>query len=148
MNSSIFFETHPENNDLRIDLNNSINSYQTNAIQEEEIYRSDGEVYEEVYEEDIPEHIDHVDLLTNAHLEELKILYESELLEEEAEECSLSGSQKNDYLSYLNNITCCTSSCLKDIDHQNAFRRYEQCWKFDDLVICRKKFVHVLHKNS
>jgi len=37
----------------------------------------------------------------------------------------LNESQKNDYLSHLNNITCCTDSCLKKIDHQNAFRRYE-----------------------
>ena len=33
-------------------------------------------------------------------------------LEEEADKCSLNESQKNDYLSHLNNITCCADSCL------------------------------------
>ena len=63
-------------------------------------------------EESIPEHLDDIDLLTNAHVEELKVIYYNKSLEEEADKCSLNESQKNDYLSHLNNITCCTDSCL------------------------------------
>ena len=46
--NSIFFETHQENIDLRIDLNNFIDNYQTNeTIEEDEIYQFDGEDYED-----------------------------------------------------------------------------------------------------
>ena len=111
--NSIFFETHQENIDLRIDLNNFIDNYQTNeTIEEDEIYQFDGEDYDDYDEESIPEHLDDIDLLTNAHVEELKVIYYNKSLEEEADKCSLNESQKNDYLSHLNNITCCTDSCL------------------------------------
>ena len=72
--NSIFFETHQENIDLRID----------------------GEDYDDYDEESIPEHLDDIDLLTNAHVEELKVIYYNKSLEEEADKCSLNESQKND----------------------------------------------------
>ena len=53
--NSIFFETHQENIDLRIDLNNFIDNYQTNeTIEEDEIYQFDGEDYDDYDEESIP----------------------------------------------------------------------------------------------
>jgi hypothetical protein len=127
--NSVFFETHPENNDLRMDLNNLTDNYQTNEIiqeereEEDELYQFDenhGENHEDIFG-----HLDDVDLLTNTHIEELKMIFYKKSLEEEVDECSLNQSQKNDYLSYLNNATCCTDSCQRNINHQNAFRRYE-----------------------